>query len=252
MSQLAETMNQGITDPQACERPPPPLTDPASDIGEDTGTTSKGKGKERLHEELPSEASWLPTLPSLSEVFSKPEDAHILAMIKESARNSNFEYGLQGQHLPNIRLPSDTRAPGQSTGHKHPGYIDLDRLRSFYASQQVPKPLARKGLGGRVPSNNASTSQQEPGPGLEEDSDCMILSGDESGTKEAPIDVETYYENFPRLQARVDPSNLSDADRAIYEDQASRCSNQQRALLQGEGYSNEQLLEKPGKACLKP
>ena len=53
-------------------------------------------------------------------------------------------------------------------------------------------------------------------------------------------------------EASLDPDNLSEADQAIYYDRTIGCSNQQRALLQGEGFCNPWLLEKVGQACLKP
>ena len=48
------------------------------------------------------------------------------------------------------------------------------------------------------------------------------------------------------------PTHLSDEEREIYKDQLHNCSNEDRALLQGEGYTNKSLLDKPGEACQNP
>ena len=197
------------------------------------------KGKERLHEASRSGVSSLPTLPSLAEVFSGPSDRHILAALRRSAHVNGVGLSQRTQLVPNIELPP--------AGYRTPSPPAWERLDSPVSS--IDASALRQGH---------RTEQQATKQGLSDDSDSKVLSQDdhlrvELGTKWAPIDVETHFDDMHlHHQAPIDHGNLSGTDLSVYEDRARLCSNERRAFLQGEGYSNFQLLEKPGQACLKP
>ena len=55
----------------------------------------------------------------------------------------------------------------------------------------------------------------------------------------------------PNCYDQVAFDSLSEPDKAVFEDRVA-CSNDQRALLQGQGFSNARLLDSPNGACSKP
>ena len=197
------------------------------------------KGKERLHEESLSGISSLSALPSLSEVFSGPSDRYILAALGRSARINGTGSSQQEQRIPNVEVPL--------AGYRTPNPPAWERLDSLVSSENTT-----------ASQQGHRAMQQTTKPAPSDNSDPRVLPPDnhlsgEGGTKSTPIDAEAYFDDLHvNQQASMDQGNLSGADVSIYEDRADLCSNERRAVLQGEQYSNSQLLEKPGQACQKP
>ena len=253
--------------------------------GESTDTT--WNGKERIREEPLSEvysltpkekkrihAEWRPEpypLPSPSKFFSRSSHPNISATIGESSPSTNTKSVYQGQPPFIIHPPLDSRAPQQSIVVCSPEVETETSLNevTYIGQARVNRDIAQPSTPHRYSPPAWLVSRQRLWPGQQPTEqtphhnwDLGLLSQDqvdgERGTEMTPINVEIYPEDVRNRQAPIDHSNLPDADpaeydeRAVYEDRAIGCLNEQRALLQGEGFSNCDLLKKPGRACLKP
>ena len=137
----------------------------------------------------------------------------------------------QSGKLPSIVSPSPTEAR-------------LPPLQEVFSASSDAHILNAIGKSSRSNEVEASSQRQLNDPMA---SSAVSKSHDNKRTEEQTTENEAVDDS-----ACIDRDNHSEADQAIYDDRATGCSNQQRALLQGEGFCNPWLLEKVGQACLKP